>query len=210
MVHTITLSRRLKTLIVVLAAIGVCASGAPAQADNTYGSGTYGSCTYNSCGISLTSGGNVSVNVTPAAGVTCTLSSDTVSVLTDSSTGYTLQITDTDTTNDLTGAVHGGTIAAAAGTAASPLALTANTWGYRVDGMNGFGAGPTSAESNGAIPAATFAGLPLISGQPDTIASTTTAADPAITTTVWYGVCANTNLVTDTYIGSVTYTALVN
>ena len=210
MVHTPTPGRRLKTLLATLVVVGVCASGAQTGADSTYGAGTYGSCTYNSCGISLTSSGTVSVYITPSSGTACTVSSDTVSVLTDSSTGYTLQITDTDTTNALVGAAYGGNIAGASGTAASPTSLTANTWGYRVDGIDGFGAGPTSTESNGGVPLVAFAGLPLSSGSPNTIASTTTPADPAATTTVWYGVCANTSLVSDTYTDSITYTALVN
>jgi hypothetical protein len=179
-------------------------------ADGSYGSGTYGSCQYNSCGISLTSNGSISLDITPGIGTTCTVGSDTVSVLTDASTGYTLKIADSDTSNQLAGATSGSNVAATSGTAALPSVLSANTWGYRVDGAGGFGAGPTNTQSNGSIPSVSFAAVPLSSGTADTIASTTSAADPADDTTVWFGMCANTSLASDTYTDNIIYTAVVN
>ena len=182
-----------------------------AQADSsTYGMGTYGSCAYNTCGISLTSSSSVNLNVTPISGTKCTVDKDSVAVLTDSSSGYTLQVTDGDSANQLVGAGTGTTISAVGGSAASPAVLAAGKWGYRVDGTSGFGNGPTGAQSNGAIPPVTFAALPLSTDTPDIIASSVGPADPAVTTTVWYGVCADSSQKSDTYSDNVTYTAIVN
>jgi hypothetical protein len=176
---------------------------------STYSSGTYSSCQYNTCGISLTSNGTVSVNVLPTSSGSCTIQSDSVAVMTDSSTGYTLTLNDTDTSNQMSGS-NGGIINPGSGTNASPAVLTANTWGYRVDSNGGFGAGPTTAASNVGIPSSTFAAVPLSSATPDTIASSTVAADPAVTTPVWYGLCADTTIPSGTYSDNVTYTAVVN
>ena len=197
-------------LALLFLAVGVFGVPYVAADSSTYGMGDYGSCTYNSCGVSLTSSGNVSINITPSTGTVCTVASDSVAVTTDSSSGYTLTLVDGDTSNALAGAVNGGSIAASSATAGSPAALTSNHWGYRVDSLGSFGAGPTSALSNGSIPSVTFAAVPLSSGTADTIATTTGPADPAVTTTVWYGACANSSLVSDTYTDGVIYTAVVN
>lgn len=193
--------------LIVLALITGAAYG---HADGSYGSGSYGSCQYNACGISLNSTATVSVDITPASGTVCTVNGDTVSVLTDSSTGYTLQLADADTVNNLAGATHGGNITATTGSTSTPIALAANKWGYRVDGIAGFGTGPTTALSNGSVPVATFAAVPLSSATPDTIATSTGPADPAADTTVWYGACADTSLPSDSYSDGIVYTAIVN
>src|SRR5579875_2707144 len=91
-------------LLVLVGGLGVPYVAADSS---TYGMGTYGSCSYNSCGVSITSSGSVSLNITPAASTTCTVGSDSVSVTTDSSSGYTLQLADGDTSNQLSGAAHG-------------------------------------------------------------------------------------------------------
>lgn len=205
-----TLNLRYK-IVALLAIGGLLLLSQQAGADSSnYGMGTYGSCSYNTCGVSLTSSGSINLNITPSAGTTCTVGSDSVAVTTDSSSGYTLQLNDTDTANQLAGAATGSSIPATSATSGSPAALSAGHWGYRVDGMGSFGAGPTSALSNGAVPGVTFAAVPLSSGTPDTIATTSVPADPAVTTTVWYGVCASTAQASDTYTDNVTYTAIVN
>ncbi|RWZ78632.1 MAG: hypothetical protein EOT05_02675 [Candidatus Microsaccharimonas sossegonensis] len=179
-------------------------------ANDTYGSGSYGSCTYNSCGITFSADAAVSLNVTPAAGLTqCSVASATVQVQTDSSTGYTLSMTDTDTDTTLNDG-GSGSIATTSGTSASPTALTAGKWGYRVDGINGFGAGPTSAVSSGAVPSLNFAAVPASNTTPDTIASSSVAANPAVSTNVWFGLCINATQRSGNYTDSVTYTAVVN
>ena len=100
------------------------------------------------------------------------------------------------------------TIAASTGTQTTPVVQAANSWGYRVDSLGGFGVGPTSGQSSAAIGALKFAGLPA-SGSPNTLKTTATTASND-TTTVWYGVAANTSQPTGTYSDSVTYTATAN
>lgn len=180
-----------------------------AYAANEYGSGLYGACTYNNCGISLSSGATVSLPLTPTGTGVCTVASSAVTVTTDASTGYTLQVGSSTTANTLNRA-GGGTVPSVTGTRAAPVSLTMNRWGYRVDSIGGFGAGPTTAVTNGAIPARTFAGVPVSSSTADTIATTTTPASAGANTNVWYGICANTTQPSGTYTLNVTYTAVVN
>lgn len=175
-----------------------------------YGSGSYGTCQYNSCSISLSTNGTVSVNIIPGTGTTCSVASDSAQVGTEASTGYTLSFSDNDTSNQMSGAAHGGNISATSGSAATPVALLAGKWGYRVDGIAGFGAGPTTSLSSGSVPSEHYAAVPLSSGTPDTLATTTSAASPAVTTTVWYGVCVSSSTVSDTYSDGVVYTAVTN
>jgi hypothetical protein len=179
------------------------------SADSSYNSGSYGSCQYNNCGITLTSSGTVALDVIPTAGTKCTVASDSASVLTDSSTGYTLYLNDFDTSNGMSGS-SGGSINAVSGSASSPVTLSADTWGYRVDSALGFGAGPTSSQSSSSIPSQAFAFVPLSSSTGDSIATSASAADPAVATTVWYGLCADASVPNGSYTDSVVYTAVVN
>jgi hypothetical protein len=157
--------------------------------------------------ISLfTTSGTVNVNVTPTGGGAQTIASDTVTVSTNASGGYTLQIANGDTNTPLTSG--GNNIAASAGTQASPVVQVVNTWGYRVDGVGGFGGGPTSTQSSAAIGALTFAGVPS-SAAPNTLKATSATASNDVTT-VWYAVAANTTQPTGTYTDTVTYTATAN
>lgn len=157
--------------------------------------------------ISITTSGTVSINVTPTASGSMSSQSDTVSVSTNNSAGYTLTIANNDTTTNL---VNGGnTIAADAGAQASPTgSLTNNRWGYRVDGVGGFGAGTTSAESNVASSAYSWAGVPS-SASPDILKNTSTTASGDVTT-VWFGVKADTSKPNGTYTDSVVYSATTN
>lgn len=201
----LTMRRRLQLAVgTVLLLLGVLSASSGA---NNYGSGTYDSCQYGSCSITLSTSTTVNLNVTPTSSGKCTIASDTVGVTTDNSLGYTLTMS-ANTTN--TNLVSGGnTIAAGSGTQASPLALTVSSWGYRVDSLGGFGAGPTSAQSNIAPPATTFAGVPS-SASPNTLKTTAVAAGSVDNTSVWYGVCANTAVTNGTYSQVVTYTAVTN
>lgn len=194
-------------LVIGLAAL--CTPAYVLAAAGAYGDGSYGSCEYNTCGIALITSGTVNLNTTPASGTTCSVQKDAVQVTTDSSTGYTLKIADSDTINQMNGS-NGGTVSATGGSYASPTTLTANSWGYRVDGSGSFGAGPTTAVSNGGIPARTFAAVPISSATANTIVTSAAPANPAITTNVWYGLCAASSLRSGTYTAGVTYTALVN
>jgi hypothetical protein len=173
-----------------------------------YGRGAYGKCQFGSCSITLTSSTSIAANITPSGSTKCSVVKDDVSVRTGSSTGYTLQLSDTDTNTNLV-RTGGGTIAATSGTRNVSTVLSANTWGYRVDGVGSFGAGPTSAATNASIPTSTYAGVPVY-GSSDSIATTATAASVAVITPVWYGICSNTSIPAGTYTDTVLYTALIN
>lgn len=173
-----------------------------------YGSGTYGACQYGTCSISISSDSNVALNITPTATGSCTIQKDAVSVLTSNSSGYALTLTDSSTNTALLSGAS--SISTTSATQASPAALTVNHWGYRVDGVGGFGSGPTTAQTNISIGSTLFAGLPASNATASTIASTSTAASPAVVTNVWYGVCANTSVASGTYTSQVTYTAVTN
>jgi hypothetical protein len=209
--HAVERLRRVTCLSAVMTALtGFIFTGvAAAYATGTYGSASYGECDYGmACSISLISNGTISLNVTPASGGRCTIQSDSAAVETDDSNGYTLTLASSSTNTSL---VNGGSsIAASSGTVASPAALAANKWGYRVDGLGSFGAGPTTAQSNIAVPSTTFAAIKASNVTADTIASTSSAANPAVTTTVWYGACADTSQASGTYTTQVTYTAVAN
>ena len=154
----------------------------------------------------LTTDGTVNINAVPTTGGVQTIASDTITVSTNDSAGYTLKLGETAASSAL---VSGGnSIVAVAGTQAAPIAETANSWGYRDDGVGGFGAGPTSPVSNAVIGAAKFAAIPA-TASPDTLKTTATTAS-SDTTTVWYGIAVNTATPAGTYTNSVTYTATAN
>lgn len=203
--------KRVLWLFAMLSVVFIC-GGETVQANTSdsavYGSGGFGGCDYGSCTITLTSGGITNVNVAPTAAGTCTVQSDTPSVLTNNPTGYSLTMTTSTTNNGMTNG--SGTIAASSGTSGSPSVLTMNTWGYRVDNVAGFGAGPTSAQNSGSIPSVLFAGVPASNQAGTLVASSSSIANPAVSTTVWYGVCANAAVAAGTYSVTVTYTAVTN
>lgn len=182
---------------------------AMAYPSGTYGSGAYGSCEYGvACSISLTSNGTVSLSVTPNSSGSCTIQSDSATVFTDDTNGYSLTLADSGTNTAL---INGSsTINATSGTITSPTSLSGNSWGYRVDGLGSFGSGPTTSQSNVAHNSTLFAGIEASDQLPDTIATTSGAADPAVTTTVWYGACADTSVSSGTYTTQVIYTAVAN
>jgi hypothetical protein len=195
----------LVTFLVVVSFTG----GASAYTSGTYGSGNYGSCQYGvSCSISLTSNGSVSLNVTPTSSGSCTINSDSAAVTTDDSNGYTLTLADSSTNTAL---VNGSaSINATSGTISSPSTLTGNSWGYRVDGLGSFGSGPTTSQTNASRSSTLFAGIKSSVQTADTIATTSVAANPAVTTTVWFGACADTTVASGAYANQVLYTAVAN
>lgn len=158
--------------------------------------------------ITMTVGGNVSFNIVPTAGGIFSSSSDTVSVSTNHGAGYNLTLADADATTTLADG-GGNSIAAVAGTMGSPTAgMTVDTWGWRVDGAGGFGAGPTTAETNVSTSTHTWAGVPA-SGAPVTLKTTGSTASND-TTTVWYGAKVSTAKPNGSYSDIVTYTATTN
>ena len=209
MKQTHTIGARL-WLFPLLAVLLLTAPGIPVFAIN-YGSGLYGACQYGSCSISISSNNTVSVNVTPTFAGSCTVQNDVVSVQTDNSAGYTLTVADSSTNIALQ--KGSDSISAISATQATPAALSANTWGYRLDGVGGFGPGPTAAQTNTSVASIStmkFAAIPASNATADTIASTSVAANPAVTTNVWYGVCDNTSVANGAYNTQVTYTAVTN
>ena len=154
----------------------------------------------------LTSSGTVNLDSTPTASGVQTIASDTITVSTNDAAGYTLKLNETAAASALTSGSN--TIPATAGTYAAPIAEAVNTWGYRVDSLGSFGAGPTSGVQNAAIGAAKFAAVPA-TASPQTLKTTATTATND-TTTVWYGVAVNTATPSGTYTNSVTYTAVAN
>ncbi len=188
-------------LAALLVLISPVISSVAAVTTNTTINATIGSV------ISVSSGPSVAISLTPTAGGVVSSASDSVAVSTNNSTGYTLTLANADTTTSLTSA--GNTIAAHNGSLALPTALAANTWGYRVVGAGGFGGTAYTGESNVSGSTSTWAGVPA-NGAADTIKSTATIAATPDTTTVWYGVRANSSQPNGTYSDIVTYTATAN
>ncbi len=158
--------------------------------------------------ISLfTTSGTVTDNVTPTGSGAQTIQSDTATVSTNDSSGYKLVLN--ESTADQTLKSGSNSIAASSGSQTTPVYMAVNTWGYRVDSVGGFGTGPTSAVNSVAISGTLkFAAIP-VAASPDTLANTSGTATNA-TTTIWYGVAANTSQPTGLYTNTVTYTCTAN
>jgi len=160
--------------------------------------------------ISVATTGTVTLNVLPTGGGAQTIGSDTVTVNTNDSAGYTLTLASSSANTYLASGAN--QIPASSGSQATPVVQAANTWGYCVSGIGGFGATcPSVGVSNQAISGTNkFAGMPA-TGSPNTIATTATTAVNA-TTTVWYAVAANTSQAGSVtpYTGTITYTATAN
>lgn len=154
----------------------------------------------------FTSSGTVAINATPTASGVQTINNDVVTVSTNNTAGYTLKLNETTAATDLI--ATGGTIPATSGTVAAPIALVANTWGFRVDSatIGGFGATTTTPANSAAIGAVKFAAVPTTA----TTIKATSATATNDTTNVWYGVAVNTATPSGSYTNSVTYTAVTN
>lgn len=199
-------------LLVLVLVLAMCTFGMAVNtnASNEYSAGDYGGCEYGDCSISLSSGPDVVVDVTPSGAATrCTVQSDEVTVITGSTTGYTVVVNNGDTETSLEGP-SAQTIPSVSGTQGSPVALTAGTWGYRIDGVAGFGAGPTSPLANVGIPALTFAAIPPSNSAGGTIRYTESVDPEETATSVWYGICVDASTLSGSYADSVLYTAVIN
>lgn len=151
--------------------------------------------------------GTVALNVTPTGSGSLSTQKDDVTVTTNDTLGYTLTIQDVDANTNLVSGANN--IASSAGTFAAPTAsdLVADTWGYRVDGVGSFGAGPTTAVTDQASSALKWAGVPA-NGSAHTIKNTSAAAVSGDLTSFWYGVKATTAKPSGAYADVVVYTAL--
>lgn len=193
-----------KQLALGLAAVAVAVTPVMASAA-TQSANTTINATIDST-ISVTTSGTVALAITPDANGQSSSASDTVTVNTNNAAGYVLTLADNDATTTL--ANGGNSLAAHAGTQATPTTLANNTWGYRVVSVGGFGAGATSAETNVDTLALTWAGVPA-TGSPNTLKTTASTATNDVTT-VWYGAKADTSKPNGVYTGTVTYTATTN
>lgn len=171
-----------------------------------YGSGSYGTCAYSSgCSISVASAGNVNLDSVPTEAGVYTVQKDDVIITTDDPVGYSLTL-ESDSPESAALVKGSDSIAASGGTPTSPAVLAMNTWGYRVDDVSNFGAGPTLAVTNAATNSGVFAGVPL-GGSPQQIYSSDTAAPSGDTIPVWYGLAVNNTQPNGTYQRTVVYTA---
>jgi len=154
----------------------------------------------------FSSSGTVAINATPTAGGVQTTNNDVVTVSTNNTAGYTLQLNETSASTALV--ATGGSIPATTGTIASPVALAVNTWGFRVDSstIGGFGATATTPATNAAIGAVKYAAIPTTAATIKTTSATATND----TTNVFYSVAVNTATPSGSYTNSVTYTAVTN
>ncbi len=197
----ITKLTAVSTVALGLALLPLASSFAADATANTVVNGHIGS------SITISTSNTVDIYVTPT-GSEARISSaaDTVTVNTNNATGYNLTL---ETQGADTNLVKGSdTIAATAGTLAAPTALDDNSWGYRVDGAGGFGAGPSSALNNVASTVLTFAGVPA-NGSAHTIKTTSTTATND-QTSVWYGMKADSTKPNGVYTNTVVYTATTN
>ncbi|HEX8389954.1 MAG TPA: hypothetical protein VF597_00870 [Candidatus Saccharimonadales bacterium] len=184
-------------MAIAVAAAPVVASAASSTANTTINA------TVNSV-ISVSSVSPVTLNLTPTSGGVVSSSSDTVSVSTNNTAGYTLTLADNDTTVNL---VSGGnTITAHAGTTTTPTALTNGKWGFAKAGAP-FDVSYTT-ETNAGSSATKWAGVPP-STTPFTLKTTATTAssDPTV---VWYAAKVDSTQPNGTYSDTVVYTATTN
>ena len=161
--------------------------------------------------ISMTTNGTVAISLTPTSGGVVSSQSDTVTINTNATTGYTLTLADADANTNL---VSGGNnIPKHTGTFNGSSALGVNTWGYAI--ATGTSGAPTndfdasySAETNNGSSTSKWAGMPA-SGSPQNLRVTSSTATNEVTT-VWYGVKVDTSKPNGTYSDTVTYTATTN
>jgi hypothetical protein len=157
--------------------------------------------------ISYSSGPTVTLGaITPDSTGKQSAASDTVTANTNDTAGFTVTLKENSAT--VTDMVSGGnTIATSTGTPASPATLTNNKWGWRIDSLAGFGAGPTSTISSASPSALTYAGIPA-NASPFTIKTTST--NGSASSTVWYSARVDNTQPIGTYSTTVTYTITTN
>lgn len=197
-----------KSVALGIAGINVAAIMLPFSVSaDTQSSNTTVNLTVNPVIISYSSGPIVTLGaITPDATGKQSTASDTVTADTNDTAGLTVTLKENSATE--TGMVSGAnTIAASADTPAAPAALGNNKWGWRVDSLSGFGAGPGGVLNNASPSALTYAGIPA-NASPFTIR--TTSATGSASTTVWYSARVNSAQPIGNYATTVTYTITTN
>lgn len=150
----------------------------------------------------------VSLSLSPGGSAVESIGSDVVTVNTNNTGGYTLEIGDSDANTNL---VSGGnSIATTTGEtdfgAGTPTALSTNSWGYCIASTTACDGSYTTGDDQ--VPGASFVSMKA-SGSEDTVKVTGTTATND-TTTFYYGVTVNSSQPTGTYSDTITYTATTN
>jgi hypothetical protein len=148
-----------------------------------YGKGKYGDdLPYGGeTSLAISTGGDVSIQVTPTEAGTLATATNDVTVTSTDVVGYKLYIRSLTSTNMVNGA---STISASGN--GTPAALATNTWGYNTDGSSNF-VGSTLSDT--------------------LIKNATGPHGSGDTTTVTYGVMVDNNKAAGNYVTSVVYTA---
>lgn len=157
--------------------------------------------------ISISSGANVGLNITPDATGVLSSGTNTVTVSTNVTNGYTLALKDSDASTTLSSG--GGTFTTNA-SATTADALANGEWGWAVPSGT-TGVGVTGFDASYAAPTltSTFAGVNATGGSNVTI-KTRSGTATNDTTTVYFAARANTSQPSGQYTGAVTYTATTN
>lgn len=176
---------------------------------NSAGIGVY-SATQTSQTLYITVSGAefVNLSVTPTAAGRTSSTSHTITTSTNSSAGYRLLLSTVSSNRSLVKGLD--SIDPLGGNAVSPLTIAANTWGYRVDGLGGFGAGPTSVETDVASSAFTWAGVPGLGSATQIYHQNIPTTTTGQTTRIWYALNSTAAKPSGTYTQTVTYTAISN
>lgn len=169
---------------------------------NANGDGAAATATGRPAFVTLTMPGvDPSISVVP--GSSGSFSSVSYAPSVETNTNYQMTLSTSSTVTNL---VKGGdTISASAGTVASPVTLQVDTWGFRVDGLSGFGPGPTSGSSNVATLPNSWAGVPPLAGAA-TIA--TGGATGGQATTIWFGLGASASKPSGSYTQTLVITVV--
>ncbi|MCL2037651.1 fibronectin type III domain-containing protein [Candidatus Saccharibacteria bacterium] len=152
--------------------------------------------------ITLTMPGvDPSISVTPTASGSFSSVSYAPSV--ETNTGYQMTLS---TSSAVTNLVKGGdVVAASTGTVGSPITLAADSWGFRIDGLGGFGAGPTLGSSNAAALPNSWAGVPPLASAA-TIATGAATSGQAVN--IWFGLGASTSKPSGSYTQTLVITVV--
>jgi hypothetical protein len=169
---------------------------------NAAGDGVIISATGRPAFITLTMPGtNPSVSVMPGSSASFSSVSYAPSVATN--TGFQMTLS---TSSAATNLVKGSdTIAASTGTVMSPVTLLADSWGFRVDGLGGFGTGPTSGSSNVNTLPNSWAGVPPLTSAA-TIATGSATSGQAVS--IWFALGASSAKPSGTYTQTLVITAV--
>lgn len=156
------------------------------------------------------SASTVSVSLTPGGSAVESVGTDTVTVSTNDTDGYTLDVAAADATNALRSATGPGTYTIAATSATTPATattLTTNSWGWCVVGLGTCSGSYTVSNNQAAAASGNWIAMP-VSGSDIEVKSTSGVASND-NTVFYYGVNVNSTKQTDVYSDAVTYTALV-